>query len=125
MSAYFDVAIDWRAKEGCPLHTRAIIERRIASFLPTWKVPPVNGEVFEGPAQCLARLQAWAFMEGFAVIIRSNAGNKANPGKVFQCIHHDDNPQGGTRNNRELEQRVQRSSTSARITSKRQQDTFT
>lgn len=65
------------------------------------------------------------FMKGFAVATRGNTGNKANPGKVFQCIHHDDNINGGTRYRRELESRVQQSPGSKNVTRRRQRNTYT
>lgn len=84
MSVDSDIAANWTAKPGCPQHLIPAIERRVASFPTAWRAPPANGEVFENTDQCLQRLQAWAFIDGFVVVVRGNAGGKNNPGKIYQ-----------------------------------------
>lgn len=125
MTVTAEIIAEWNAKAQCPEHLKAMVERRVAIFPATWRISLVGGEVFDSPILCFECLQAWAFIEGFAVIIRGNTGSNITPGKIYQYIHHDDNPLGGNRNKSKLEPRVQRSPMLGRVTSKRQRDTLT
>ncbi|KAL9099321.1 MAG: hypothetical protein Q9187_009514, partial [Circinaria calcarea] len=95
----------FHAKPGCPDHYRGVVERHVATFPPTWRVPPINGEVFPSFNACLDRLQGWAFMEGFAVVTRGG-GTKKIPSIRYQCIHHS----AETRNTRGLENHIEKDS---------------
>lgn len=125
MPAAASIVINCKANVQRPKHLKPVVERRAAAFPLTWRTPPINNEEFDSPAQCLERLQAYAFCTGFVVITRGNTGKNTNPGKVFQCIHHDDSIQDGTRNRLKLETRVDRSPTTNGVVSKRQRNTCT
>ena len=56
------------------------------SFNPDWLLPPAGGEVFESFQEYFARLQGYAFSQGFAVVTLSS--NKKKARAEFGCIHH-------------------------------------
>jgi hypothetical protein len=111
------MALLWQAKPGCPAHLRDVVERFVNTRDPAWRVPPASkGEVFESFEQCQERLNVWAMIEGFAVVVRGR-GDPKNPCKRFLCIHHDDK----TRNYWKLEEEVEKDS-DGYIISVRQRD---
>jgi hypothetical protein len=107
----------WQAKPNCPAHLRNVIQRFVNDRDPAWRLPPaLKGEVFASFDQCRERLNVFAMVEGFAVVIRGY-GDSRNPSKRFQCIHHGKK----TRNDGDLEHRVEKDS-EGKIISKRQRD---
>ena len=89
------MALPWQAKPSCPAHLRDVIERFVNAQDPAWRLPPApKGEVFESFEQCQQRLNVWAIVEGFAVVVRGR-GDPKNPCMRFLCIHHNNK----TRNN--------------------------
>jgi hypothetical protein len=105
-----------QAKPGCPDKHRAIVERQLASFLPSWRLAPQNGETFDSLEIFEDRIRAWSFCDGFDVV-RSGGGRRGAPGVRFQCKHHGTE----TRNDRNLEERVEKDNKD-KITSKRQRN---
>ena len=71
----------------CPLHLRKQVEDVAESFNPDWLLPPMNGEVFDSFQECFARLQGYAFSQGFAVVTLSSGKKKARA--QFGCIHQE------------------------------------
>lgn len=107
----------WQAKPVCPAHLRDVLERFINDRDPAWRVAPApKGEIFSSFQQCHGRLNVWAMVEVFAVVITAY-GQAANPSGRFACIHHHDQ----TRNDRELEDQVEKDSED-KIVSKRQRN---
>ena len=51
-----------------PTHLRQPFLNAVSKNPLDWLLPPTTGEVFESSDQCLARLQAYAFGQGFAVV---------------------------------------------------------
>ena len=60
----------WTAKPDCPAHLRPEVEKTGNSYPEAWRLPPATGEVFDSFDQCEARLQAFAFIDGFVVVRR-------------------------------------------------------
>ena len=109
------MALPWQAKLSCPAHLRDVIERFVNAQDPAWRLPPApKEEVFKSFKQCQQRLNVWAMVEGFTVVVRGR-GDSKNPCMRFLCIHHNDE----TRNYRELEDDVEKDS-DGHIISKRQ-----
>lgn len=46
MSTASNIVAEWRAEAGCPEHSKPVVERRVASFPPTWRVPLIKGGGF-------------------------------------------------------------------------------
>ena len=74
----------------------------------------MEGEVFDTAKGCLARLQAFAFSQGFAVVTTRSRKERSH----FSCIHHG----GETRNWRKLEQHVEKDLKNGKTVSKRQKE---
>ena len=106
----------WQAKPRCAEHHRAAVERIANSFPIPWLLASHTGEVFDNLDHCNRRLRAWVFVEGFD-IVRNGGGTAANPSYRFRCIFHS----VATKNNRKLEDRVERDE-EGKIISKRQRE---
>ena len=98
----------------CPPHLRRLVEDIVKSFDDKWLLPPVEGETFDTGKACLARLQAFAFSQGFAVVTTASKAGRSR----FACIHHGDD----TKNWRKLEQHVEKDLESGKTVSKRQKE---
>jgi hypothetical protein len=98
-----------------PAHLRPALDRAIAAIPEPWLLAPKSGEVFKSKELCKKRLQAFAFIQGFAVVIGKSDKNRA----IFHCIHHS----AETRNDRGLEPRVVKDKEGG-IISQRQRDTY-
>ena len=70
-----------------------------------WLLPPQTNDEFESSEQCLARLQAFALGQGFAVVT-GRVYREGTPRWQFRCVHHSSK----TRNVRKLELEVERDS---------------
>lgn len=79
-----------------------------------WLLPPSTNEEFESSDQCLARLQAFALGQGFAVVT-GRVYREGTPRWQFRCIHHSSK----TRNNRKLEPEVERDSQNNVLTNRK------
>jgi hypothetical protein len=77
-------------------------------------LPPIEEEPFDSGKAYLARLQAFAFSQGFAVITTASRAGRFR----FACIHHGDD----TKNWRKLEEHVEKDLESGKIVSKRQKE---
>jgi hypothetical protein len=107
----------WIAKPACPAYLREVLERFVNGQNAAWRLPPApKGEVFDSFEQCRARLNVYAMVEGFAVVVRGQ-GNLVNAAQRFQCIHYHNE----SRNDGDLELRVERDPKS-KIISKRQRE---
>jgi hypothetical protein len=104
----------WSAKPGCPQHHRAVIERMVNALPASYLLPPCSGELFDSLDACNRRLRGYALAEGFD-IVRKGGGTKANPSYRFRCIHHGVE----TRNDRKLEDHVERDSEGKRISKRK------
>ena len=102
------------AHQLCPPHLRRLVEDTVNSFDDKWLLPPVEGESFDTAKGCLARLQAFAFSQGFAVVTTRSRKERSH----FSCIHHG----GETRNWRKLEQHVEKDLKNGKTVSKRQKE---
>jgi len=87
--------------QNLPMHLRDAFLRAVRNNPLEWLLRPVNDETFESSKHCLARLQVYAFGQGFAVVT----------GKVYKentlwwqflCIHHSQK----TRNDRKLKTEI-------------------
>lgn len=94
--------VHWTAPAGCVAHHVALIERHVNAQPPQWREVPVIGEVFANKREGEARLQLYALIIGFDVVVKGG-GNAATPGVVFRCIHHSK----ATKNSRGLKDRVE------------------
>ena len=102
------------AHQLCPPHLRRLVEDTVNSFDDKWLLPPVEGEAFDTAKGCLARLQAFAFSQGFAVVTTRSRKERSH----FSCIHHG----GETRNWRKLEQHMEKDLKNGKTVSKRQKE---
>jgi Transcription factor AFT len=98
-----------------PAHLRPALNRAIAAIPEPWLPTPKSGEVFESKEFCKKRLQAFAFTQGFAIVIGKSDKNRA----IFHCIHYN----AETRNNRGLKPRMIKEK-EGRIISQRQRNTY-
>jgi hypothetical protein len=94
--------ITWKAYQLCPAHLRDQIKLFGNAITPSWRLKPFVGDVFETPDHVFARLQAFAFLNGFAVVKWRTAVKDERA--RFRCIHYSPD----SKNWRELEQRVER-----------------
>jgi len=92
----------WKAHSECPTPLKDQVELYGNSITPSWRTEPLVGDVFDSPDHAFARLQAFAFLNGFAVVIWRSATKDARV--RYRCIHHN----ATSKNWRELEQRVER-----------------
>ena len=99
------------AHQLCPPHLRQLVEDIAKSFDDKWLLPPVEGELFDSGKACLARLQAFAFSQGFAVVTTASTAERVR----FACIHYSDN----TKNWQGLKQHVEKDPESGETVSKR------
>ena len=97
----------------CPPHLRKQVEDVAKSFNPNWLLPPADGEIFESFQECFARLQGYAFSQGFAVVTLSSKKTKARA--QFGYIHHAKE----TKNWRKLEKHVDKDPATEDIVSNR------
>ena len=74
----------------------------------------MEGETFDTAKGCLARLQAFAFSQGFAVVTTKSSKERSN----FSCIHHG----GDTKNWRKLKQHIEKDLESGKTISKCQKE---
>ena len=72
------------AHQLCPPHLRQLVEDTAKSFDDKWLLPPIEGEIFDTGKACLARLQAFAFSQGFAVVTTGSRKGRTR----FSCIYH-------------------------------------
>src|SRR5579859_5791451 len=106
------------AHDLCPPHLRKQVEDIAGSFNPDWLLPPMDGEVFESFQECFARLQGYAFSQGFAVVTLSSKKTKARA--QFGCIHHAKE----TKNWRKLEKHVDKDPATEDIVSNRKRNNY-
>src|SRR5215475_12309050 len=107
---------NWRAPAGCPGHLRHPLERHVNRFPAEYLSEPQDNEVFDTFEEAHRRLSAFALVQGFD-IVKNGGQTSINPGGNLRCIYHGN----GTRNWRELEERVERDEAGA-ITSNRKRD---
>ena len=72
------------AHTQCPTHLRKCVEDYADSLPQAWLLPPQAGEVFDQTQDCLARLQGYAFTQGFAMVTTTSKKGRAQ----FTYIHH-------------------------------------
>jgi hypothetical protein len=89
--------------QNLPTHLREPFLRAVRANPLEWLLPPNTEEVFDSSDACLARLQALAIGQGFAVVT-GKVNRQGTPRWQFRCIHHSTK----TRNNRQLEDEVER-----------------
>jgi hypothetical protein len=109
----------WQAKPGCAEHHRAAVERIVNALPSSWLLKPTSGELFDGLEGCNRRLRGYTLAEG-SDIVQKGGGSKKNPSWRFRCIFYSER----TRNNRELEARIERNAKGI-ITSRRQRENTT
>ena len=78
----------WHAKQGCPMHRRAPLERAVNALPTEWLKTPRIGEVFDGIIECERHLRGYALAKGFD-IIRNSGGTKKHLGRRFFYIFHE------------------------------------
>src|SRR6266496_4114474 len=98
----------------CPPHLRMQVEEVAEGFNPSWLLPPKEGELFQSATECFQRLQAWAFLQGFAIVTTTSGTKKARA--QFACIHHSEQ----SKNWRKLNERVKKDSDTGEVISNRQ-----
>ena len=89
--------------QSLPTHLREPFLRAVRVNPLKWLLPPNTDEVFDSSDASLARLQAFALGQGFAVVT-GKVNRQGTPRWQFRCIHRSTK----TRNDRQLEQEVQR-----------------
>jgi hypothetical protein len=92
----------WKAHAECPAHLREQVEQFGNSITPSWRTEPFIGDVFDSSDHAFACVQAYAFLNGFAVV-KWRTATKDERAR-FRCIYHSLN----SKNWRELEQRMER-----------------
>jgi hypothetical protein len=98
----------------CPPHLRKQVEEVTEGFNPSWLLPPKEGELFQSANKYFQRLQAWAFLQGFAIITTTSGTKKARA--QFACVHYSEQ----TKNWRKLNERMKKDSDTGEIISNRQ-----
>ena len=73
--------------QNLPAHLRDPFLRAVRSNPLEWLLPPISNETFESSTHCLARLQAYALGQGFAVVT-GKVYRDGTPRWQFLCIHH-------------------------------------
>ena len=102
-----------------PAHLHAVLERAITALPPAWLQPPATGEIFQSKEECKKRLQGFALNQGFAVVA-GKSYKEGTPRNEFLCIHHGDK----TRNDRGLEEKVEKDSEGKIISQRQREATF-
>ena len=97
-----------------PPHLRQLVEDAVESFDNTWLLPPLEGELFDSGKACLARLQGFALLRGFAVMTTNLRAGRFR----FSYIYRGEE----IKNWRKLEQHVKKDPESNQIVSKRQRE---
>jgi len=100
-----------------PEHVKPAWLRQVRSYPCAWLEEPASGEVFNDKAHCLERLQAWAFIQGFAVV-QGRVWKDGTPRWQFRCLQHGIE----TRNDRGLDKRVGKDSNRKRDTMVKKKD---
>jgi hypothetical protein len=101
-----------------PDHAKPAWLRAVGALPPAWLIAPATGEVFEGKDNCYQRLQAWALLQGFAVV-QGRVWKDGTPRWQFICKAHGTK----TENKRNLESR-KRKDEEGKVVSDRQRDTM-
>ena len=91
--------------QNLPTHLREPFLRAARTYPLHWLLPPHTDDEFDSSEQCLARLQAFALEQGFAVVT-GRVRRDRTPRWQFRCIHHSSK----TQNHRKLEEEVERDS---------------
>jgi hypothetical protein len=109
-------AFDHSIRFSIPTYQRGTFDRAIAGFPSAFLGFPTTGEVFESTAACKAWLQGFSLGQGFAMVV-----GKSNKGAFveFLCIHHSTE----TRNDRQLEQDIERDPEGKIISRRKHEDT--
>src|SRR2546421_11584582 len=102
----------------CPPHLRKQVEDIAKNFNPNWLLPPADGEIFKSFQECFARLQGYAFSQGFAMITLSSKKTKARA--QFNCIHHTKK----TKNWRKLKKHINKDPATKNIISNRKRGNY-
>jgi hypothetical protein len=100
--------------QNLPTHLREPFLRAVRANPPEWLLPPNTEDVFDSSDACLARLQAFALGQGFAVVT-GRVNRQGTPRWQFWCIHHSTK----TVNKRRLEEEVERDVNNKVITNRR------
>ena len=111
----------WSPHPSCPPYIVPVLRKAIAKLPPAFLLDPVGGEVFESKEDCLKRLQGYALLVGFAVVLKSGSLKASRIRFQFRCIHHGIE----TLNTRGLEENVEYDTDIEIISQRRQQATAT
>jgi MULE transposase-like protein len=80
---------------------RAQLDEAVADVPPAHRLHPSRDEVFESKEAAFARLQDWAFVQGFAIVKESAKSSGGQVKRLYlDCVHH----KKGTRNTRKLDE---------------------
>ena len=58
----------WHAKLGCLAHYRAVVERIINTYPPSYLIPPASGEIFDSLEESNRKIREYILTEGFDII---------------------------------------------------------
>src|SRR5271163_4938606 len=108
----------WRAPERCPTHLKPLIEELVNALPLAWLDEPATGEVYASLEECEQRLRGFSLSKGFD-IVRTGGGNRRVPAKRWNCVHHGN----VTRNDRGLEDAVERNEEGQVISNRKRQAT--
>jgi hypothetical protein len=100
--------------QNLPSHHREPFLRAVRTNPLHWLLPPHTDDEFDSSEQCLARLQAFALGQGFAVVTGRVRRDRTARWQ-FRCIHHSSK----TQNHRKLEKEVERDSKNNILTNRK------
>jgi hypothetical protein len=110
----------WHAHPLCPTHLVPRIESYANSLPASWHDHPFVGELFDSTDHCYTRLQAFAFLSGFAIVKGKGNGGPNDLRARYKCIHHGKE----TTNWRGLEDSVEKDEHGNIISQRKRQGTF-
>jgi hypothetical protein len=101
-----------------PKHVKPVWLRHVKAFPAAWLEEPASNEVFNDKSHCLERLQAWAFIQGFAVV-QGRVWTDRTHRWQFKCLLHGTE----TQNRRGLDGRAEKDK-AGKIVSNRKRNTM-
>jgi hypothetical protein len=68
---------------------QAQLDEAVAAIPPAHRLYPSRDEVFESKEAAFARLQDWAFVQGFAIVKESAKSSSGQVKRLYlECVHH-------------------------------------
>jgi hypothetical protein len=73
------VETPWSSYLLCPPYIISILKRAVSKLPPAFLLEPVRGKVFKTKEDCLKRLQGYALLVGFTIILKSRSLKSKRP----------------------------------------------